>query len=197
MNADGLGIKLGEHGEVHVNASLQTTIPHIYAIGDVIRGAGLAHQAMAEAELVVEALQGAQVDATSLIVPACIYTHPEVATVGLSEEQMRAETDAVIVGEFPLRASGRAVTCNEVEGWVKIVGDKRTGKLRGVHIYASHASELISEATLAIAQGLTIDQYVKQVHPHPTISEALGEAGWVALNKPLHVPRIQRKRLRK
>ncbi|MCS7252748.1 MAG: dihydrolipoyl dehydrogenase [Armatimonadota bacterium] len=196
LNAHAAGVQLCDDGRVMVDCSLRTSTPHIYAIGDVIRGGGLAHQAMAEGELAVEALCGAKVDAGKLLIPVCIYTHPEVASVGLTEEQMRKQTDSILVGEFPMRANGRALTCDEPEGFVKVVGDGRTGTLSGVHIISAGASELISGAAFAIQLGMKFDDYIKLIRPHPTLSEALGEAAMAAVGRPLHIPKPLRKAMR-
>jgi len=193
LNAHAADVQLCDDGRVMVDCSLKTSNPHIYAIGDVIRAGGFAHQAMAEGELAVEALHGVQVDISKLLIPQCIYTHPEIASVGLTEEQMREQTDSVLVGEFPMRANGRALTCDEPEGFIKIVGDKRTGVVTGVHIISAGASELISEGTLAIQLGMKFDEYIRLIHPHPTLSEALGEAAMAAIGKPLHIPKLTRR----
>jgi len=190
INAEAVGVNLGSDGRVIVDNSLRTTAPHIYAIGDVIRGGGFAHQAMAEGELVVEAILGGNIDVESLLIPACVFIHPEVASVGLTEEELRQCTDSVLVGEFQMRANGRALACNEAEGFVKVVGDGRTGKLVGVHIFSAQAGEIINEATLAIQLGLKLDEFVKLIHPHPTLSEALCESAKIAIGKPLHMPKL-------
>lgn len=193
LNAEAANVQLCDDGRVMVDQTLRTTTPHIYAIGDVIRGGGFAHQAMAEGELAVEAILGANANVNDLVIPVCIYTHPEVASVGMSEEEMREHTDSVLIGEFPMRANGRALTCDELDGFVKFVGDGRTGKITGVHIVSAHASEMIGEATLAVQLGMKFDDYIKLVHPHPTISEALGEAARVAIDKPLHILKVVRR----
>jgi len=190
INAEAVGVELGGDGRVIVDNGLRTTASHIYAIGDVIRGGGFAHQAMAEGELVVEAILGRSIDIGSLLIPACVFIHPEVASVGLTEEELRQQTDSVLVGEFQMRANGRALACNEAEGFVKVVGDGRTGKLVGVHIFSAQAGEIISEATLAIQLGLKLDEFVKLIHPHPTLSEALPESAKIAIGKPLHMPKL-------
>jgi len=160
---------------------------HIAAIGDISRGPALAHKAMAEAEVAVRTLSGTRTRFVPLAVPAVIFSDPEIALTGLSESEARGQGMDVVVGQFPLAASGRAATLGAQRGFVRVVVDRAADAVVGVQMVGPHVSELCGEAGLAIEMGASPDDLVGVIHPHPTISEALNEAAAVAVGRPLHV----------
>jgi dihydrolipoyl dehydrogenase len=177
VGLDAAGVQLHEKGWVRVNDKLQTNVPNIYAIGDLVGPPQLAHKASKEGLVAAEVIagkKGALRDFAS--VPGVIFTDPEVATAGLSEEDAKKAGHDVGVGKFPFTASGRALTAMETEGFAKVVFDKKTHLVLGVHIVGPEASDLISEAALALEMGATVEDLAWTVHPHPTLGEALCEA---------------------
>ncbi|VDK24143.1 unnamed protein product, partial [Anisakis simplex] len=148
LGTDTVGIKLDEKGRVPVNERFQTCVPSIYAIGDVIQGPMLAHKAEDEGVLCVEGIAGGPTHIDYNCIPSVIYTHPEVAWVGKSEEMLKAENVKYKVGKFPFTANSRAKTNNETEGFVKVLGDKETDRLLGVHIMGPNAGEMIAEGVI-------------------------------------------------
>ena len=189
-NTRGLGLeKAGvslERGAIKVNSRMETSVPGIFAAGDVIGGYMLAHVAFAEGAAAALNAAGIEKRVSYQSVPACIYTYPEVAQVGLSEVQARQKYRDLKVGKFPLQANGKALINGETSGFVKIVTEPGYGEILGVSIVGHHATELIAEAGLAISAELTVEQLVETIHAHPTVSEAMREAGLVALGTPLH-----------
>jgi dihydrolipoamide dehydrogenase len=163
--------------------------PHIAAIGDVATGPALAHKAMAEAEAAVRTLSGRPTRFAPLAIPSVIFSEPEIALVGMSEAEARAAGIDVVVGQFPFGASGRAATLRSQRGFVRVVIDRDGDAVVGVQMVGPHVSELLGEAGLAIEMGASPEDLASVIHPHPTISEALGEAAAVALGRPLHVLR--------
>ena len=173
-----------------VDAKTQTNVPGVYAVGDVTAGSALlAHVAMWGGEVAVENALGHTATFDPKTVPWCVYTDPEVASVGLSEGQAREQGYDVRVGRFPLTASGRALTYGETDGFVKVVSEARFGEVLGLHIVAPHASEVIHEGGLALALEVTLDELVTTVHGHPTLGEAVREAVLAARGGALHLPR--------
>jgi dihydrolipoamide dehydrogenase len=186
LDLDRVGIR-HENGAVVVDEYMNTNIPGIYAAGDVVGGIMLAHLASAEGECAVANALG-QVSAMSYrAVPSCIYTSPEVASVGLTEEQARQARD-IGVGRFPFRANGKAVVLNDLEGMVKIVSDRTSGEVLGVHIIGPHATDLIAEAVLGIRKKMTAGDFAHTIHPHPTLSEAIMEAAMTLTGGAIHMP---------
>jgi len=180
-NTDGLeagaaGVKVDEKGFVKVDAQRRTSNPKVYAIGDVVGNPMVAHKAMKEGVVAAEVIAGHKSAFDVLAIPNCVYTEPQVATVGLSEEEARKQGHDVRVGKFPLAASGRAATMGEPEGLVKLVGEARTDRVLGLHIVGPSASDLIAEGALAIEMGATVEDVGLTVHPHPTLSESVMEA---------------------
>ncbi len=159
----------------------------MYAIGDVNGRQMLAHAASAEGLVAVENILGGSAVIDYARVPACIYTFPEVAMVGLTEQEAIRRGHEVIVGSFPLAANGRALAEGEPEGLIKIVADGKYGEVLGVHIVAAHATDLISEAVLALELEATVHELARAIHPHPTFSEAVMEAAHAALGQAIHV----------
>ncbi|MCB2101246.1 MAG: dihydrolipoyl dehydrogenase [Rhodobacterales bacterium] len=189
---EGLDIqKIGlrtEKGAIQVSARMQTSVPHIYAVGDVTGGILLAHVAMAEAECAVEnALAGDGEEMSYHAVPRCIYTAPEIGCVGLTEAQAAARGE-VKVARFPLHAVGKALLMDEQDGMIKIVADRKDGEILGVHIVGPHATELVTEAVLAIGLECTVEELARTIHPHPTVSEGVGEAAMMLAGGALHLP---------
>lgn len=180
-------IELVEQGFIRVDGSLRTTNSHVYAVGDVIGGPMLAHKASHEGIVAAEIIAGVPAGPDWLSVPAVIFTDPEIAYVGLTEREAKEQGYTPLVGRFPFTALGRALTMGETEGFVKIVADAETGVVLGVQIVGPEASTLISEAALAIEMGARLEDLAATIHPHPTLPEALMEAAFVALGRPLHV----------
>ncbi|XP_040571833.1 dihydrolipoyl dehydrogenase, mitochondrial [Lepeophtheirus salmonis] len=175
-----LGIEKDDKGRVPVNSRFQTVIPNIYAIGDCIHGPMLAHKAEDEAIIAAEGMLGGPVHIDYNCVPSVIYTHPEVAWVGKTEEDLKSEGIEYNVGKFPFMANSRAKTNNETDGFVKVLGEKKTDRLLGAHIIGPGAGELINEATLAMEYGASCEDIARVCHAHPTVSEAFREANIAA-----------------
>lgn len=195
-NTDGLGlekagIKLDSKGFIAVDAQRKTAVPHIYAIGDVAGQPLLAHKGSKEGIVAAEAIAGKKVAYDVVAMPAVIFTDPEIATVGLTEAEAKAKGIEVRVGNFPFAANGRALSVNEPDGLVKMIADAKTGRLLGVHIVGAEASNLISEAALALEMGAHVEDLALTVHPHPTLPETLMEAAEATLGHAIHI--FQRK----
>ena len=187
MNFEVLGIEL-DGGRIPVNDKLQTRHPHVHAAGDLIDGPMLAHKATAEGVLAAEALAGEKVSRDDIhVIPDVVYTKPEIASVGINEDQARERNLEVRIGKFPLKALGRSFTTNEVEGYVKYIGDKKTEELLGCTIVSNRASDLIAEAALAYEMKARLDDVALTVHPHPSFSEGHMEAAAAALGKAVHI----------
>ncbi|CAI4228450.1 unnamed protein product [Auanema sp. JU1783] len=176
LGLDSVGIQLDERGRVPVNNRFQSKVPSIFAIGDVIQGPMLAHKAEDEGIICVEGIAGGPVHLDYDCIPSVVYTHPEVAWVGKSEEQLKQEGVAFKTGKFPFVANSRAKTNNDQEGFVKVLADKETDRMLGVHIIGPNAGEMIAEATLALEYGASSEDVARVCHPHPTLSEAFREA---------------------
>jgi len=180
LGLEGVGIERDDRGRVPVNSRFQTVLPNIYAIGDCIQGPMLAHKAEDEAIIACEGMVGGPVHIDYNCVPSVIYTHPEVAWVGKNEEDLKAEGVAYNVGKFPFAANSRAKCNNETDGLVKVLGDKTTDRLLGVHIMGPGAGEMINEAVVALEYGASCEDIARVCHAHPTCSEALREANLAA-----------------
>nr|KAG5700815.1 hypothetical protein BaRGS_024201 [Batillaria attramentaria] len=176
LGLEKVGLELDAKGRVQVNSRFQTAVPSIYAIGDVIAGPMLAHKAEDEGIICVEGIAGGAVHIDYNCVPSVIYTHPEVAWVGKTEEQLKEEGVAYNVGVFPLLANSRAKCNSDTDGMVKVLGDKQTDRLLGAHIVGSVAGELINEAALALEYGASCEDVARVCHAHPTVAEAFREA---------------------
>ncbi|MDH4008946.1 MAG: dihydrolipoyl dehydrogenase [Desulfuromonadales bacterium] len=185
----GLGeaeVHLDEAGRIAVDENYQTNIPNIYAIGDLIHGPMLAHKAMDEGVVLVEKLAGEHPVVNYNLIPGVVYTHPEVASIGATEEQLKEQGTPYKVGRFPFIASGRARAMDNVDGFVKVLANPESGKLLGVHIIGPFASELISEAVTIMAFDGSIEDVALTMHAHPTLSEAFKEAALGAFGKAVH-----------
>lgn len=190
-NTDGLGIdKVGietdEQGFIKVNQSYQTSHPHIYALGDVIPGPMLAHKAEEEGIAVAELIAGQAGHVNYQAIPSVIYTTPEVASVGKTEEELKKVGVAYKVGKFPFAANSRAKATSQTQGFVKILTDEKTDRVLGVHIIGAHAGDLIAEAVLGLEYYCSAEDIARTCHAHPTRSEALKEAAMAAYDQPIH-----------
>jgi dihydrolipoamide dehydrogenase len=188
LNADKAGVKLSDRGMVEVNDHLQTSTPNIYAIGDVVRGAMLAHKAEEEGTMVAEILAGQKPHIDYNLIPGVVYTWPEVAAVGQTEEQLKASGVEYKVGSFPFKALGRARASGDIEGFVKILADAKTDEVLGVHMIGARAADLIAEAVTAMEFRASAEDISRMSHAHPTFAEAIKEAALAATdNRALHV----------
>ena len=188
LNAEKAGVKLTERGQIEVNDHLQTTASNIYAIGDVVRGAMLAHKAEEEGVLVAEQLAGQKPHIDYNLIPGVVYTWPEVSAVGKTEEQLKAEGKEYKVGQFPFKALGRARASADTDGFVKILADKATDEILGFHIVGARAADLIAEAVVAMEFRASAEDITRMSHAHPTFAEAIKEAALAATeNRALHV----------
>ena len=189
-NVEGLGledagVRYGRGG-IAVDDHMQTNVPGVYAVGDVVGGMMLAHVAMHEGTVAAENALGHERRMDDRAVPSCIFTEPEVASVGLSEEAAREAGYEVQVGKFPFANNGKAVSAGEVEGFVKVVASQRFGEVLGLHVVGPHASDLVLEGTLALVLEATLDELEACIHPHPTLGEAVAEAVLAARGRALH-----------
>uniref|UniRef100_A0A8C8J325 Dihydrolipoyl dehydrogenase n=1 Tax=Oncorhynchus tshawytscha TaxID=74940 RepID=A0A8C8J325_ONCTS len=180
LGLENVGLELDNRGRIPVNNRFQTKVPSIYAIGDVIAGPMLAHKAEDEGIICVEGMAGGGVHIDYNCVPSVVYTHPEVAWVGKTEEQLKEEGIPYKVGKFPFAANSRAKTNADTDGLVKILGHKETDRILGAHILGCGAGEIINEATLAMEYGASCEDVARVCHAHPTVSEAFREANLAA-----------------
>ncbi|HEX2065667.1 MAG TPA: FAD-dependent oxidoreductase, partial [Candidatus Thermoplasmatota archaeon] len=186
------GVKVDERGFIPTDAQRRTNVPHIHAVGDATPGPMLAHKASKEglvaAQAIANRLKGTRsgIAADWAAIPGVIFTDPEVATAGLTEAQAKAAGHEVKVGTFNVAALGRALAASETEGFYKVVADAKTDRLLGVHILGPGASDLISEAVLALEMGATAEDLALTVHPHPTLSEGLMEAAEALHGRAVH-----------
>ena len=186
LNLSKIGIKKDKKGRIEVNEKLQTSVNNIYAIGDVIKGPMLAHKAEDEGIAVAEVIAGQAGHVNYDVIPGVIYTSPEVATVGKTEEQLKSEKISYKVGKFPFLANSRAKVNNETDGFVKILADDKTDKVLGVHIIGSHCGNMIAEMALAMEFGASAEDIARTCHAHPTHTEAIKEAALAVDKRPIH-----------
>ena len=177
------GVELDERGRVKVNDHLQTNVPNIYAIGDVVKGAMLAHKAEEEGVFVAETLAGQKPHINYNLIPGVVYTWPEVAGVGKTEEQLKEEGAAYKVGSFPMRALGRSRASGDIDGLIKILADEKTDEVLGVHMIGARAADLIAEAVTAMEFRASAEDISRMSHAHPTYAEAIKEAALDATGK--------------
>ena len=188
LNADKAGVKISDRGQVEVNDHLQTSVPNIYAIGDVVRGAMLAHKAEEEGTMVAEILAGQKPHIDYNLIPGVVYTWPEVAAVGQTEEQLKASGVDFKSGSFPFKALGRARAGGDLDGFVKILADAKTDEVLGVHMIGARCADLIAEAVTAMEFKASAEDISRMSHAHPTFAEAIKEAALAATdNRALHV----------
>ena len=186
LNLSKIGVKKDNKGRIEVDAKLQTSIKNIFAIGDVIKGPMLAHKAEEEGIAVAEILAGQAGHVNYDVIPGVIYTSPEVASVGKTEEQLKNENQSYKVGKFPFLANSRAKVNNETEGFVKILADSKTDKVLGVHIIGPHCGDMIAEMALAMEFGASAEDIARTCHAHPTHTEAIKEAALAVDKRPIH-----------
>jgi dihydrolipoamide dehydrogenase len=189
LGLDALGIGTDRRGFIQVDEYLRTNAPNVYSIGDVTGKSLLAHVASHQGIAAVENIAGHEKPIDYKVVPACTYTHPEVASVGLTEKKARDAGYDVKIGTFPFAASGRARTFGDTEGMVKIVAESKYGEVLGVHIMGAVASDLIPEAALGIQLEATLEDFMHTIHAHPTFAEAVMEAAWSASGGAIHLPK--------
>ncbi|NNC45846.1 MAG: dihydrolipoyl dehydrogenase [Winogradskyella sp.] len=188
LNAEAAGVKINDKGQVEVNDHLQTNIKNIYAIGDVVRGAMLAHKAEEEGVFVAETIAGQKPHIDYNLIPGVVYTWPEVAAVGKTEEELKDANVDYKVGQFPFRALGRARASGDIDGFVKILADKKTDEVLGVHMIGARCADLIAEAVTAMEFRASAEDISRYSHAHPTFAEAVKEAALAATeNRALHV----------
>ena len=187
-NLKAAGIQIDERGFVKVDAQRRTNVPHIFAIGDICGQPMLAHKASYEGVLVAEVLAGQNRVYDAKTVPAVVFTDPEIASAGMTEVECKAKGYSdLLISKFPFAANGRAVSMSETDGFVKMIADKKTHVLLGVHIVGPEASNLISEAVLAIEMGARLEDLALSIHPHPTLGETMMEAAEATLGHAIHI----------
>ena len=177
------GVDLDERGRVKTNEHLQTNVSNIYAIGDVVAGAMLAHKASEEGTMVAELIAGQKPHINYNLIPGVVYTWPEVAAVGKTEEQLKAEGVAIKVGNFPMRALGRSRASGDIDGFIKVIADEKTDEILGVHMIGARAADLIAEAVVAMEYRASAEDISRMSHAHPTYAEAMKEAALDATGK--------------
>ena len=188
LNVENAGLTVNQRGQIEVNDHLQTSVPHIYAIGDVVRGAMLAHKAEEEGVFVAETITGQKPHINYNLIPGVVYTWPEVANVGKTEEELITAGKEIKVGSFPIKALGRARASMDTAGLIKIIADKNTDEILGVHMIAPRAADLIMEAVTAMEFRASAEDLVRICHPHPTYSEAMKEAAMDATaSRAMHI----------
>jgi dihydrolipoamide dehydrogenase len=188
LNAEAAGVKLNDRGQVEVNEQLQTNVSNIYAIGDVVKGAMLAHKASEEGTLVAEVIAGQKPHIDYNLIPGVVYTWPEVASVGKTEEQLKEAGIAYKAGQFPMRALGRSRASMDLDGFVKILADETSDEILGVHMIGARAADMIAEAVVAMEYRASAEDISRMSHAHPTFAEATKEAALAATeDRALHI----------
>lgn len=186
LGLDDMGVEMDKAGRIVVNDHFQTNVPSIHAIGDIIAGPMLAHKAEEDGIACVETLAGKAGHVNYATVPSIVYTHPEVAWVGKTEDELKSEGANYTSGKFSFMANSRARTVADADGLVKFLSDKTTDKILGVHIMGANAGELIAECVLAMEYGASSEDIARTCHGHPTLSEAVKEAAMATYDKPIH-----------
>ncbi|WMJ75479.1 dihydrolipoyl dehydrogenase [Cytophagaceae bacterium ABcell3] len=188
LGLENIGVKTDNRGRIEVNEHLQTSAPNIYAIGDVIKGAMLAHKAEEEGVFVAESMAGQKPHINYLLIPGVVYTWPEVAAVGYTEEQLKEAGRAYKTGSFPFKASGRARASMDTDGFVKVLADKQTDEILGVHMIGPRAADMIAEAVVAMEYRASAEDIARMSHAHPTFTESMKEACLAATeNRAVHI----------
>ncbi len=185
-------VQLDERGFVHVDDTCATSAPGVWAIGDVVRGPMLAHKGSEEGVMVAERIIGKPAQMNYDLIPSVIYTHPEIAAVGKTEEQLKREGVEYVTGTFPFAASGRALASNDSAGFVKIIADKKTDRVLGVHVIGNSAAELVQQGAIAMEFGSSAEDLGMMVFSHPTVSEAVHEAALAVAGHAIHIPNRKR-----
>jgi len=188
LGLENAGVQMGERGIIAVNDHLETNVPGIFAIGDVVRGAMLAHKAEEEGVLVAEYITGQKPHINYNLIPGVVYTWPEVAGVGFTEEQLKEQGRAFKAGSFPFKASGRAKASMDTDGFVKVLADQQTDEILGVHMIGPRIADLIAEAVVAMEFRASAEDIARMSHAHPTYTEAMKEACLAASeNRAIHI----------
>jgi dihydrolipoamide dehydrogenase len=187
LGLEGVGITRDARGRIEVNEQFRTVVQGIYAIGDVIRGPMLAHKAEDEGIAVAEILAGQHGHVNYDVIPGVVYTQPEIATVGKTEEDLKAAGIDYSVGKFPFSANGRAKAMRHTDGFVKVLADKATDRVLGVHIVGTGAGEMIHEAAVLMEFGGSAEDLARTCHAHPTMSEAVKEAAMAVDKRAIHM----------
>ena len=186
LDTDKVGLKLTDRGQIEVDSHCRTNLPGVWAVGDVVAGPMLAHKAMEEGVMVAEEMAGQAGHCNFETVPWVIYTSPEIAWVGRTEQQLKAEGVAYKVGKIPFAANGRALGMGDSGGFVKMLSDAQSDRILGLHIIGANASELISEGVVAMEFGAASEDLARICHAHPTLSEVVHEAALACDKRPLH-----------
>ncbi|GLY10634.1 dihydrolipoyl dehydrogenase [Bacillus badius] len=181
------GVKITDRGLIEIDKQCRTSVPNIYAIGDIVQGPPLAHKASYEGKIAAEAIAGERSEIDYLAIPAVCFTEPELATVGYTEAEAKEEGMEIVAAKFPFAANGRALALNSTDGFVKLVTRKEDGLIVGAQIAGSGASDMIAELGLAIEAGMTAEDVAMTIHAHPTLGEISMEAAEVALGTPIHI----------
>jgi dihydrolipoamide dehydrogenase len=187
VDAAALGLQLGQRGEIMVNDQMRTNLPNVFAIGDVVGGKLLAHKAEDEGVIAAEVIAGKPVHMHYRTMPGVVYTWPEIATVGLTEQEVKASGRAYRVGKFPFSANGRARTMGETQGFVKFVADATTDEILGCHMIGPHVADNLAQVVLAMEYRGSAEDIAITVHSHPTLSETVKEAALSALGRAIHM----------
>jgi dihydrolipoamide dehydrogenase len=188
LGLENIGIAPDERGRIATDDHLQTSVPGIYAIGDVVKGAMLAHKAEEEGTFVAEVIAGQKPHINYKLIPGVVYTWPEVAGVGFTEEELKAEGKAYKVGSFPFKASGRARASMDTDGFVKVLADKNTDEILGVHMIGPRVADMIAEAVVAMEFRASAEDIARMSHAHPTYTESMKEACLAATeNRAIHI----------
>jgi len=188
LAADEVGLLLDEWGFIHVDDHCRTNQPSVYAIGDAVRGPMLAHKGSEEGMMVAEVIAGQKAEMNYDNIPSVIYTHPEIAWTGITEQALKAAGKAYKVGTFPFAASGRARAAGDTAGMVKMIADAETDRVLGVHIIGAHCSELIAQAVIAMEMGASSEDIAMTVFAHPTLAESVHEAALAVDGRAIHIP---------
>ncbi|MBL8639596.1 MAG: FAD-dependent oxidoreductase, partial [Alphaproteobacteria bacterium] len=187
LGLDGVGVARDDRGRIVTDAHFATNVAGIYAIGDVIAGPMLAHKAEDEGVVLAEMLAGQSGHIDYNLIPGVVYTWPEIASVGQTEEQLKAANIAYTIGKFPFMANGRARAMNATEGFVKILADSKTDRVLGCHIIGPEAGTLIAEVTAVMEFGGSSEDIARTCHAHPTLEEVVKEAALAVLKRPIHI----------
>jgi dihydrolipoamide dehydrogenase len=188
------GLTLDERGYIYVNEHCETEAPNVYAIGDVVRGPMLAHKGSEEGVMVVERIAGKQAQMNYDCIPSVIYTHPEIAAVGKTEQELKADGVEYKIGVFPFAASGRALAANESEGLVKLIAHAETDRILGCHIVGPSAADLVQQVVIAMEFGSSAEDLALTVFSHPALSEAVHEAALAVDGHAIHIANRKKKR---
>ncbi|MCF6325321.1 MAG: dihydrolipoyl dehydrogenase [Gammaproteobacteria bacterium] len=188
LAADETGLLLDEWGFVHVDEQCRTNLPSVYAIGDAVRGPMLAHKGSEEGMMVAEVIAGQKAEMNYDTIPSVVYTHPEIAWAGITEQALKAAGTEYNVGTFPFAASGRARAAGDSIGMVKVIADANTDRVLGVHIIGAHCSELIAQAVIAMEMGASSEDLAMTVFAHPTLAESVHEAALAVDGRAIHIP---------